>query len=76
MGQFLPRTGESAVLLLVQPCDDGLHMYAESVSYHGLAMIAVSDAWDVLIAPARSDVIVVMGILLAGSMGGVELITL
>ena len=29
MGQFLPRTRDSAVLLLVQPCDDGLHMYAE-----------------------------------------------
>ena len=63
-----------AVLLLVQPGDDGLHMYAEFLSSHGLAVIAVSDAWDALIAAPKADVIVT-GILLAGSMDGVELIS-
>jgi len=74
MGQCLPRTRESGVLLLVQPCDDGLHMYAEFLSYQGLAVIAVSDPWDALIAAPKADVIVT-GILLAGRMDGVELIT-
>ena len=74
MGQLMPTTRDSAVVLLVQPCDDGLRMYAEFLSCHGLAVIAVSDVWDALIAAPKSDVIVT-DILLAGSMDGVELIT-
>lgn len=74
MRQLRPTTRDSAVVLLVQPRDDGLHMYAEFLCCHGLAVIAVSDAWDALIAAPRSDVIVT-GILLAGNMDGVELIT-
>jgi DNA-binding response OmpR family regulator len=74
MRQPMPTIRESAVVLLVQPCDDGLHMYAEFLSDHGLAVVAVSDAWDALIAAPKAD-IVVTGILLAGSMDGVELIT-
>ena len=70
----MPTIHESAVVLLVQPGDDGLHMYAEFLSDAGLAVIAVSDAWDGLIAAPKAD-IVVTHILLAGSMGGVELIT-
>lgn len=70
----MPTTRESAVLLLVQPIDDGLCMYAKCLSDHGLAVMAVSDAWDALIAAPKADVIVT-DILLAGSMDGVELIT-
>ena len=73
MRQPTPTTRESAVVLLVQHCDDGLHMYAEFLCYHGLAVIAISDPCDALIAASKSDVIVT-GILLAGSMDGVELI--
>jgi DNA-binding response OmpR family regulator len=49
-------------------------MYAEFLSSHGFAVMAVSDARDALIAAPKADVIVT-GILLAGSMDGVELIT-
>ena len=48
-------------------------MYAEYLREYGLAVIAVSEAWDALIAASKADVIVT-GILLAGSMDGVELI--
>jgi CheY-like chemotaxis protein len=48
-------------------------MYAEHLCEYGLAVIAASNAWDTLIAAPRADVIVT-GILLAGSMDGVELI--
>jgi len=69
----MPTTTNSAVVLLAQPCDDGLQMQAEFLRYHGLAVIGVSDAWDALTAAPKADVIVT-GILLAGSMDGVELI--
>ena len=72
--QHLRTPRDSAVVLLVQPCDDGLRMYAEFLSCHGFAVIAVSDAWDALTAAPKADVIVT-GILLASSMDGVELIT-
>ncbi len=67
----LPACGATVVLL--QPCDDGLEMYAEFLRYHQLAVIGVSDPWAALIAAPKADV-VVTGILLAGSMDGVELI--
>ena len=73
MRQPMPTTRDGAVVLLVQPRDDGLHMYAEYLCEYGLAVIAVSEAWDALIAASKADVIVT-GILLAGSMDGVELI--
>ena len=44
MSQLRPTTRDSAVVLLVQPRDDGLHMYAEFLCCHGLSVIAVSDA--------------------------------
>jgi DNA-binding response OmpR family regulator len=69
----MPTLRNSPVVLLVQPRDDGLHMYAEVLSADGLVVIAVSDAWDALIAAPKTD-IVVTGILLASSMDGVELI--
>ena len=71
--QPMPSTRNEAVVLLVQPCDDGLLMYAEHLCEYGLAVIAVSEPWDALIAAPKADVIVT-GILLAGSMDGVELI--
>jgi two-component system cell cycle response regulator DivK len=68
-----PTIRDSEVVLLVQPRDDGLDRYVEFLSGQGLAVIGVSDAWDALIAAPRADVIVT-GILLAGSMDGIELI--
>lgn len=73
MRQPMPATRDAAVVLLVQPRDDGLHMYAEYLCEYGLSVIAVSEAWDALIAAPKADVIVT-GILLVGSMDGVELI--
>lgn len=73
MGQLLSRTRDGAVVLLVQPCDDGLQMYAEYLCEHGLAVIAVSEARQALVAAPKADIIVT-GILLAGGMDGVELI--
>ena len=63
----------SAVILLVQPCDDGRDMYVEFLRHHGFAVIGVSDAWDALIVAPNVDVIVT-GILLASSIDGHELI--
>jgi hypothetical protein len=45
------------MVLLVQPCDDGLHMDAEYLCEYGRAVIAVSEAWDALIAAPKADVI-------------------
>jgi CheY-like chemotaxis protein len=73
MRHLVPITSDSAVVLLVQPYDDGLKMYVEFLRYHGLAVIGVSDPWDALTAAPKAHVIVT-GILLAGSMDGVELI--
>jgi CheY-like chemotaxis protein len=67
----MPARRESAVVLLVQPGDDGVHMYAEFLSDHGLAVTTASDARDALIVAAKADVIVT-GILLARRMDGVE----
>lgn len=69
----MPTTRDGAEVLLVQPRNDGLHMYAEYLSEHGLAVIALSDAWDALIAAPKADIIVT-DTLLAGSMDGVGLI--
>jgi two-component system cell cycle response regulator DivK len=73
MRQPPPIPPDSEVALLVQPRDDGLDMYLEFLRHRGLAVIGVSDAWDALIAAPRAAIIVT-GILLAGSMDGVELI--
>lgn len=73
MCQSMPATRDGAVVLLAQPRDDGLHIYAECLCKHGLAVIAVSEAWDALIAAPKADIIVTE-ILLAGSMDGVGLI--
>src|SRR5271170_1993547 len=62
------------IVLLVQPRDDGLEMYAEFLRYHGLDVVGVSDAWDALNAAPAADVIVT-GLLLPSSLDGVELIT-
>jgi CheY-like chemotaxis protein len=59
--------------LLVQSSrDDGLEMYAESLRYHGLTPIAVSTGNDALTLAPNADIIVT-GIVLPGSMDGVEL---
>ncbi len=50
MRQLMPTTRDSALVLLVQPRDDGLQMYAEFLCRHGLAVIAVTDACDALAA--------------------------
>ena len=50
MRQLIRTTRDRAVVLPVQPCDDGLHMYGAFLSYHGLAVMAVSAAWDALTA--------------------------
>jgi DNA-binding response OmpR family regulator len=73
MRQPLPTMRDSEVVVLAQPRDDGLDMYVEFLSYHRFAVIGVSDAWDALIAAPKADIIVT-GILLAGSMDGVELV--
>ncbi len=74
MRQPVPPQACGATVVLLQPCDDGLEMYAEFLHYHQLAVIAVSDPWAALTAAPKADVIVT-GILLAGSMDGVEFIT-
>jgi CheY-like chemotaxis protein len=63
----------SAVVLLVQPWDDGTDMYVEFLRDHGLVVIGVSDALDALRVAPKADVIVT-GILLVSSIDGVELI--
>lgn len=73
MRQPMPTTRDGAVVLLAQPRDDGLQIYAECLRKHGLAVIAVSEAWDALIAAPKADIIVTET-LLAGSMDGVGLI--
>ena len=73
MRQPLPTPPSGAVILLLQPRDDGLEMYTELLRYHGLAVIAVSDPRTALMAAPKAHVIVT-GILLAGSIDGVELI--
>ncbi|MDP2320653.1 MAG: response regulator [Acidobacteriota bacterium] len=73
MRQLMPTTHDGAVVLLAQPRDEGLHAYAECLREHGLAVIAVSEAWDALVAAPRADIIVTE-VLLAGSMDGVGLI--
>jgi len=73
MRQPMPTTRDGAVVLLAQPLDAGLHIYADCLCKHGLAVIAVSEAWDALIAAPKADIIVTE-ILLAGSMDGVGLI--
>ena len=62
-----------AVILLVQPCDDGREMYVEFLRHQGFGVIVVSDACDALILAPDADVIVT-GILLASSIDGHELI--
>jgi CheY-like chemotaxis protein len=73
MRQALTVPSSGAIILLLQPRDDGLDMYTESLRDHGLAVIAVSDPQAALRAAPKAHVIVT-GILLAGSMDGVELI--
>lgn len=73
MREPMPTTRGRAVVLLAQPRDDGLRMYAECLCNHGLEVIAVSEAWDALIAAPRADLIVTE-ILLAGSMDGIGFI--
>lgn len=63
----------STCVLLVQPNDDNLEMYAEFLSYSGLTPIAVSRASDALATAAKADV-VVTGLRLPGRVDGVELI--
>ena len=63
-----------ALILLVQPSDDGRDMYVEFLRNHGFAVIGVSDAWEALTVAPNADVIVT-GILLASSIDGHELIT-
>ena len=69
----VPPPARDAVVVLLQPCDDGLEVYMEFLRDHQLAVIGVSDPWAALIAAPKADV-VVAGILLARSMDGVELI--
>jgi CheY-like chemotaxis protein len=60
-------------VLLVQPNDDNLEMYAEFLSHAGLVPIAVSSAIDALAVATKAD-IVVTGLRLPGSVDGLELI--
>ncbi len=70
----LQTTAASApVVLLLQPHDDGLEMYTEFLRYHELEVIGVSDPRDAQNVAPKADVIVT-GILLAGSMDGIEFI--
>jgi CheY-like chemotaxis protein len=61
------------VVLLVQPHDDTREMYAEFLRHHRFTPIAVADGAAALKEAGRADVIVT-GILLPGTMDGVELI--
>jgi two-component system, cell cycle response regulator DivK len=61
------------LVLLVQPNDDSLEMYAEFLSHSGLVPIPVSSAVDALAVAAKAD-IVVTGLRLPGSLDGIELI--
>ena len=67
-------TSPKPVVLLVQPSgDDGLEMYEEFLRHQGLAPIAVTNGSDALSAAPQADV-VVTGILLTGTIDGIELI--
>jgi CheY-like chemotaxis protein len=72
-GFALSPANASTCVLLVQPNDDNLEMYAEFLSHAGLTTIPVSRATDALAAAAKAD-IVVTGIRLPGSLDGIELI--
>jgi two-component system, cell cycle response regulator DivK len=61
------------LVLLVQPNDDSLEMYAEFLSHAGLVPIPVSSALDALAVAPKAD-IVVTGLRLPGSVDGIELI--
>jgi CheY-like chemotaxis protein len=67
-------TDSHRVVLLVQPHDDSLEMYAEFLRYEGFQALAVSDGRDALAHAGRAD-IVVTGIRIPGEFDGVELIT-
>lgn len=69
----LTSSNSAAVILLVQPCDDGRDMYVEFLRHHGFAVMGIPDAWDALTVAPDADVIVT-GILLASSIDGHELI--
>ena len=68
-------TARRPVVLLVQPSgDDGLEMYEEFLRHQGFAPIAVTNGSDALSAAPQADV-VVTGILLTGTIDGIELIS-
>jgi two-component system cell cycle response regulator DivK len=62
-------------VLLVQPNDDNLEMYAEFLSHAGLTPIPVTTAVDALEVAPKADV-VVTGLRLPGSLDGIQLIAL
>jgi CheY-like chemotaxis protein len=66
-------TDTRRVVLLVQPHDDSLDMYAEFLRLEGLQPVAVADGHDALAHAGAADVIVT-GIRIPGEMDGVELI--
>jgi two-component system cell cycle response regulator DivK len=63
----------SAVVLLVQPERDDRDMYAEFLRHAGMTPIVVSNAVPALTVAPDADVIVT-GLLLPGSMDGIEFI--
>jgi DNA-binding response OmpR family regulator len=70
----MSTTRRSVVLLVQRSRDDGLDMYAAFLRYHGLALIAVSNARDALLLAPRADIIVT-GIILDDPMDGLELVS-
>jgi CheY-like chemotaxis protein len=61
-------------VLLVQPAHDDRDMYVEFLTHIGLRVVAVTTAADGL-ASVRAADLVVTGVLLPGSMDGIEFIT-
>lgn len=63
----------NAVVLLVQPRDDGRDMYREFLRHHQVVPIAVSTGRHALTMASHADVIIT-GILLPGEIDGLDLI--
>ena len=69
----MSRNSDGVVLLVQQARDDGGDMYAEFLRHHGFISIVARDADGALNAAHQADV-VVTGILLSGTVDGIELI--
>ena len=69
----MPSVKPAAVVLLVQPHDDGRDMYAEFLGHHGLTVVCPDEVAEALTLAPTSDVIVTE-LRLPGALDGYEFI--